>query len=180
MTLTPTYFATYAKLNFGKLDHYKRLIIIIKNTITYYDNLNICCVSSDNNVCNNNTLILIQNRVSYKLITLKSRKYHNYNDLRLNEACICFKIFILYIWCMLTSNYAYYMMIRIRQLNLCILLLSLLLYYNIIILYLEWPHRQCGWLACWRLEGSRLNPGCIWAAPIYTTHNSLRGYCPWG
>ena len=27
---------------------------------------------------------------------------------------------------------------------------------------------------------TRSNPGCGWAAPIYTMHEALRGYCPWG
>ena len=38
--------------------------------------------------------------------------------------------------------------------------------------YPEWPHRQGGSLACSRLQGRFL------AAPIYTMHEELRGYCP--
>ena len=39
----------------------------------------------------------------------------------------------------------------------------------------EWPHRQCGCLACWRLQGCRSNPGCRWAAQIYITQLKIMG-----
>ena len=45
---------------------------------------------------------------------------------------------------------------------------------------MEWPHRQGGCLACWRLQRCTFDPGCDWAAPIYTMHEALRGYCPCG
>ena len=51
-------------------------------------------------------------------------------------------------------------------------------------LRLEWPHRQGGCLACWRLQLARSNPGCDRAAPIYTSlcmrHSVVGWYCPWG
>ena len=54
--------------------------------------------------------------------------------------------------------------------------------YNLVshCLYPEWPHRQGGCLACWRLQRCTFDPGRGWAAPIYTMHEALRGYCPCG
>ena len=40
----------------------------------------------------------------------------------------------------------------------------------------EWPHRQGGCLAYWRSHGRFPAE----AALIYTMHEALRGYCPWG
>ena len=43
--------------------------------------------------------------------------------------------------------------------------------------YPVWPHRQG---SPRMLKVARLNPGCGWDAPIFTMHEVLGGYCPWG
>ena len=43
--------------------------------------------------------------------------------------------------------------------------------------YPEWQHRQGGCLAC---RSCKVDPSCGWDCRIYTMHEALRGYCPWG
>ena len=42
--------------------------------------------------------------------------------------------------------------------------------------YPEWPYRQDGYLACWRLQDRFPAETAL----IYTMHEAFRGYCPWG
>ena len=48
-------------------------------------------------------------------------------------------------------------------------------------IYPEWPYRQGGCFACWRVQGCKIEYR-LWLSctDLYYMHETLRGYCPWG